>query len=95
MQLTMTFSRFGTSALHQRDPRSALFDAYTGDRNRTHSASPARTAGLGGGYGGYAGAGAGGGNGMSQVNGGGGFRSATPNSRCVKVLSGLDTRSAG
>lgn len=75
-------SRFGPSTLHQRDPRSALFDSYTGDRNRAASASP-------GGYG-YAGAsgsgsgsgvGEGVGTGMGMVNGG--FRSATPNERYV------------
>lgn len=87
----MTISRFGPSTLHQRDPRSALFDSYTGDRNRTTSASPART---GNGYG-YAGAGsgvgvgvgAGGGGGMGQVNGG--FRAATPNSRYALHYSSI------
>lgn len=86
--MTVFTSRFGPSTLHQRDPRSALFDSYTGDRNssnRAASASPAA-----GGYTGYAGStsssgvGApGGGSGMmmGQVNGG--FRSATPNSRYV------------
>lgn len=72
-------SRFGTSTLHQRDARSALFDSYTGDRNRAASASP-------GGYG-YAGSSSSGmgagGSGMGQVNGG--FRSATPNSRYVGI----------
>ena len=80
--MTVT-SRFGPSTLHQRDPRSALFDSYTGDRDRSRgaSASPATT----GGYNGYAGSktsGSGGGigsGGMGQVNGG--FRSATPNER--------------
>lgn len=88
----MAISRFGTSTLHQRDPRSALFDSYSGDPNRTHSSSPARTGG-GGGYGGYPGGGAGIGlgkgqigGGMGQVNGGigggsGRFRSVTPNWR--------------
>jgi len=82
----MVISRFGPSTLHQRDPRSALFDSYTGDRNRTNSASPAGRAGSGYGYVG-AGSGSGvgvgsGGTGMGQVNGG--FRAATPNSRCVE-----------
>ncbi|MCJ1276216.1 protein transport protein bet1 [Puttea exsequens] len=74
----MASNRFGTSTLHQRDPRSALFDSYTGDRNRTSSASPV------GGYGYHSGAsgsglGMDGNAGMGQVNGG--FRAATPNSR--------------
>ena len=74
-------SRFSTSTLHQRDPRSALFDSYTGDRNRTSSNSPARG---GSGYGYAAGSGVGvGGSGMGQVNGG--FRAATPNSRYVQA----------
>ena len=79
----MVVSRFGPSTLHQRDPRSALFDSYVGDRNRTASASPAR-AGSGYGYTGAAGSGVGvaGGAGMGQVNGG--FRAATPNSRYAK-----------
>ena len=82
----MAISRFGPSALHQRDPRSALFDSYTGDRNRTHSASPART-GSGYGYPGGGGSGSGigvSGSGMAQVNGG--FRVATPNSRYVREM---------
>lgn len=91
--MTDLTSRFGPSTLHQRDPRSALFDSYTGDRsssgNRAASASPAAS----GGYTGYAGstsssgvgAPGGGGSGMmmGQVNGG--FRSATPNSRYVYI----------
>lgn len=91
----MASSRFNSSTLHQRDPRSALFDSYTGDRNRAASASP-------GGYG-YAGSsssgtvgaagGAGGGGGMGQVNGG--YRSATPNERgqySDAVLSELENQ---
>ncbi|KAL6720300.1 protein transport protein bet1 [Lecanora helva] len=90
----MVVSRFGPSQLHQRDPRSALFDSYTGDRNRTNSASPARA---GAGAYGYVGAGSGvgvaGGGGMGQVNGG--FRAATPNSRgqySDAVLSELENQ---
>ncbi|KAI9798699.1 MAG: hypothetical protein M1825_005026 [Sarcosagium campestre] len=64
----MASSRFGASNLHNRDPRSALFDSYTGDRNRTQSSSPS---GRGHGYGG------GGSPGLSA----GTFRSATPNSK--------------
>ncbi|KAL2054478.1 hypothetical protein ABVK25_005226 [Lepraria finkii] len=84
-------SRFSTSTLHQRDPRSALFDSYTGDRNRTGSNSPARG---GSGYGYAAGSGLGvGDSGIGQVNGG--FRAATPNSRgqySDAVLSELENQ---
>ena len=68
-------SRFGTSTLHQRDARSALFESYTGDRNRNHSTSPAAVPGGVSGYGYQGGVGTG------QQGGGGGFRAATPNSR--------------
>ena len=85
--MTVHTRRFNTtSTLHQRDPRSTLFDSYTGDRNRTSSsASPAGSGGYGYGYTGSAQPGAGG---MAQVNrdGNGGFRSATPNSRLVLPL---------
>ncbi|KAL9120002.1 MAG: hypothetical protein Q9187_003443 [Circinaria calcarea] len=78
-------SRFGPSALHQRDPRSALFENYTGDRNsRPNSQSPAR---LTGGYG-YNGA-----SGSGGVNGG--FRPATPNRKgqySDAVLSELENQ---
>lgn len=82
-------SRFGTSTLHQRDPRSALFDSYTGDRNRTDSASSAGRSGSGYGYAGSGsgmsgGAGGEAGGSIGQVNGG--FRAATPNSRYVLLL---------
>ncbi|KAK0508246.1 hypothetical protein JMJ35_009330 [Cladonia borealis] len=82
--MTVHTSRFTPSTLHNRDPRSTLFDAYTGDRNtnRNTSASPS-------GYG-YT---AGGSGGMAQVNGG--FRSATPNSRgqySDAVLSELENQ---
>ncbi|KAL8729145.1 MAG: hypothetical protein Q9181_005107, partial [Wetmoreana brouardii] len=84
-------SRFGTSSLHQRDPRSTLFDNYTGDRNRNASQSPA--SGARGGYGyGYTGA-----TGSEAMNGsaGGGFRPATPNSKgqySDAVLSELENQ---
>ncbi|MCJ1481494.1 protein transport protein bet1 [Schaereria dolodes] len=80
----MASSRFGPSALHQRDPRSALFENYTGDKNRTGSQSPGR---VGGGYG-YTGA-----SGSGGVNGG--FRPATPNSRgqySDSVISELESQ---
>ncbi|KAH7153243.1 hypothetical protein EDB81DRAFT_451054 [Dactylonectria macrodidyma] len=67
--------RFGAASLHQRDSRSALFEGYTGDgARRPVSASPSR----GYGYGGY---GAPASNGGLDVNGGKGFRPATPNRR--------------
>ncbi|EFQ32236.1 SNARE domain-containing protein [Colletotrichum graminicola] len=79
-------SRFGASSLHQRDSRSALFEGYTGDTGRRPvSASPS---GLGGGYGygyGYAGNSASpappSGGSHLGVDGGRGFRPATPNKR--------------
>ena len=85
----MGISRFGTSTLHQRDPRSALFDSYTGDRNRTNSASPS------GGYGYTGGSGTGVGStggGMGQANGNGAFRSATPNTRYMPCRGGTSFR---
>ncbi|KAL9632311.1 MAG: hypothetical protein Q9164_005393 [Protoblastenia rupestris] len=85
----MASSRFGTSTLHQRDPRSALFDGYTGDKGRNKSVSPAARPGTGGGYG-YQG-----GIGTGQQGGGGGFRPATPNSRgqySDAVLSELENQ---
>ena len=82
LKSTLTTPRFSTSSLHQRDPRSALFENYTGDRNRTASSSPNPGYGFTGGAGASANAypGASGSGGM---NGGvnGGFRAATPNSR--------------
>jgi len=78
--------RFGSSNLHQRDSRSALFEGYTGgggggadaaSNRRQFSASPS----VGGGYG-YGGGGVGGGSsthlGAPSV-GMGQYRSATPN----------------
>ncbi|KAL8991115.1 MAG: hypothetical protein Q9169_007942, partial [Polycauliona sp. 2 TL-2023] len=72
-------SRFGTSSLHQRDARSALFENYAGDRNRNASSSPAGGSRSGGGGYGY---GYTGGSGSGAMNGsaGGGYRPATPNS---------------
>ncbi|MCJ1302234.1 protein transport protein bet1 [Hypocenomyce scalaris] len=82
----MASSRFGPSSLHQRDPRSALFENYTGDRNRTTSQPP-------GGYG-YSGASTSGGlNGSANANAG--FRPATPNRRgqySDAVLSELESQ---
>ncbi len=80
-------SRFGGSNLHQRDPRSALFEGYTGsgaDSNRRNmSASPNRfggQGGAGGGYGyGYPGSSNGNGNGLAPPSGG--YRPATPNKK--------------
>jgi len=68
-------SRFGQSNLHQRDPRSALFEGYDGggDRARNGSASPSRP---GGGYG-YSAGGNTGNLGVGQPS----YRPATPNSR--------------
>ncbi|KAI9792763.1 MAG: hypothetical protein M1835_007674, partial [Candelina submexicana] len=60
---------FGSSNLHQRDARSSLFENYSGDKSRTHSASPARAGGYGLGATGASGAGG--------VNA---YRPATPNS---------------
>ncbi|KAB8292148.1 hypothetical protein EYC80_007891 [Monilinia laxa] len=87
-------NRFGASSLHQRDPRSALFENYNGGagaQSRNASSSPAaRGYGYTGvGNGGYAGGGVGGYNGGAggyaerDERGGSaaGFRSATPNSR--------------
>ncbi|KAI9822871.1 MAG: protein transport protein bet1 [Thelocarpon impressellum] len=80
-------SRFpSTSTLHQRDPRSALFDGYTGDRNRTHSASP--SAGQRSPYGVGAAGPSSGGPGL-HANGAAspGFRPGTPNARSVFSVS--------
>ncbi|MCJ1340402.1 protein transport protein bet1 [Bachmanniomyces sp. S44760] len=92
-------SRFGSSALHQRDPRSALFENYKGGQNRTAHSSPnpysqTPAAGLGGG-GGQGGGGYGytGASGSGGLNGG--FRPATPNSKgqySDSVLSELESQ---
>jgi hypothetical protein len=77
-------NRFGSSSLHQRDPRSALFENYNGGASggtRNSSASPSRPGGYGGGYG-YSGAAndsASLGNGLGTERPG--YRPATPNSR--------------
>lgn len=75
-------SRFGPSSLHQRnDPRSALFDGYTGGAstsdNRAGSSSPRQANGYG--YSPYGGGAGSGGGGLAPS--GGGYRPATPNSR--------------
>ncbi|KAH8820456.1 hypothetical protein F5884DRAFT_49895 [Xylogone sp. PMI_703] len=73
-------SRFGSSNLHQRDPRSALFGDYNGgvnERNRNLSSSPSRVGGYGGGYG-YSGSS----NGLGGLGpGASSYRPATPNSK--------------
>ncbi|KAI9774890.1 MAG: protein transport protein bet1 [Geoglossum simile] len=72
-------SRFGSSSLHQRDPRSALFEGYTGGSSR-NTPSPNRVA-LNGNSGGAA-----------SYNA---FRPATPNSRgqySDAVLSELESQ---
>lgn len=72
--LTQT-SRFGPSSLHQRDPRSALFEGYDGGgaaRSKTGNASPRND----GGYGYSGGGGPGTFGGERQA-----YRPATPNSR--------------
>lgn len=84
-------SRFGPSSLHQRDPRSALFEGYNaggassnGNARSNGSVSPNRYAG--GGYG-YSGGNAGG---LGVENPG--YRPATPNKRFVLLLLGADLR---
>ncbi|CAK7262527.1 protein transport protein bet1 [Sporothrix epigloea] len=84
----MASSRFGSSNLHQRDPRSALFEGYVGpgaDTNghanqRNTNASPNRFGTPGSSAGGY-GYGYPGGSGSSLTPQNGGYRSATPNRR--------------
>ncbi|RDL38279.1 Uncharacterized protein BP5553_02619 [Venustampulla echinocandica] len=97
-------SRFGGSSLHQRDPRSALFENYNGggasEQPRTGSASPSRP----GGYSGY-GYSAGAMNGSSSLGVGLGsgdqraaYRPATPNSRgqySDAVLNELESQNDG
>ncbi|KFX97780.1 hypothetical protein V495_01357 [Pseudogymnoascus sp. VKM F-4514 (FW-929)] len=66
-------SRFGPSSLHQRDPRSALFEGYDGGgAGRANSGSPRNDGGYG--YGGGAGTGSLGAERQA-------YRPATPNSR--------------
>ncbi|CCD47317.1 similar to SNARE complex subunit (Bet1) [Botrytis cinerea T4] len=83
-------NRFGASSLHQRDPRSALFENYNaGASPRNASSSPApRGYGYNGGgsVGGYSG----GGYGEREDRAGSaqGFRSATPNSSAPYVPRG-------
>lgn len=79
-------SRFNTSSsLHQRDPRSALFEKYTGDRSRNASSSPGRIGNSGGGYGygGYVPPGESSVNRFGNGAPAGAYRSATPNSKYV------------
>lgn len=81
---SFSFPRFGPSALHQRDPRSALFEGYDGgggDRARNASSSPSRQGYSAGSYA-Y--------NGIGNVSAGlglaaerPGYRPATPNSRYI------------
>lgn len=69
---TNTENRFGASTLHQRDPRSALFENYSGGNLASREVTPPK----GGGYG-YQGGNTGGGLGAP----GSSYRPATPNSR--------------
>lgn len=66
--ITSDENRFGASSLHQRDPRSALFENYSGGSAGSREATPPR----GGGYG-YQ-------NGNLSAPGSS-YRPATPNSR--------------
>ncbi|KAH6670789.1 SNARE domain-containing protein [Halenospora varia] len=101
--------RFGPSSLHQRDPRSALFENYNGGASaekRNGSASPRGGYGLGGapggGYG-YSGsatppAGGSGSYGGNLGVGDKGYRPATPNSRgqySDAVLNELESQNDG
>jgi hypothetical protein len=75
--------RFGPSSLHQRDPRSALFEGYDGgatDRTRKDSSSPARPSyGVGYAYPGVVNGPGNAGLGVERPS----YRPATPNSRHV------------
>ena len=75
-------SRFGSSSLHQRDPRSALFENYNGggSERKPGTASPSRP-GAGSYAGGYGYAGAANGSAGGLGAGALGYRPATPNSR--------------
>ncbi|KAH6717907.1 hypothetical protein DL95DRAFT_385233 [Leptodontidium sp. 2 PMI_412] len=100
----MASSRFGPSSLHQRDPRSALFEGYNGggsangngNARSNGSASPNRYAG--GGYG-YSGGNAGGMNGAGGLGvESPGYRPATPNKRgqySDAVLNELESQNDG
>lgn len=90
-------SRFGGSSLHQRDPRSALFENYNGGsgERKAGSASPSRPGSYAGGYG-YAGAANGSAGGLGVQ--GPGYRPATPNSRgqySDAVLNELESQNDG
>ncbi|KAI0518430.1 hypothetical protein F5B22DRAFT_599191 [Xylaria bambusicola] len=85
-------SRFGHSTLHQRDPRSALFEGYSGANSPRRQASASPSPAALGGYGYNSGAGA-----SAQHLGveNRGFRPATPNSRgqySDAVLSELESQ---
>lgn len=89
LSLLLTYlARFGGSNLHQRDPRSALFEGYVGPgadvnanaNQRNMNASPNRFGTPGSSAGGY-GYGYPGGNGNTMTPQNGGYRSATPNRR--------------
>ncbi|KAG4444267.1 hypothetical protein IFR05_000242 [Cadophora sp. M221] len=101
----MASSRFGPSSLHQRDPRSALFEGYNGggsagsngNARSNGSVSPNRYAGGGYGYSGGNTAG-----GMNSAGGLGvespGYRPATPNKRgqySDAVLNELESQNDG
>jgi len=98
---TMASSRFGSSSLHQRDPRSALFENYNGganDRTRPGSSSPSQNASYGGGYG-FTGTPV---NGSTGLGAGYGerpaYRPATPNSKgqySDAVLNELESQNDG
>lgn len=77
-------SRFGSSSLHQRDPRSALFENYNGGgATASRAASSSPNQGYGGGYG-YTGTSVNGSaNNLGIGYGERSYRPATPNSRYV------------
>ncbi|KAI1428510.1 hypothetical protein F5Y12DRAFT_29238 [Xylaria sp. FL1777] len=91
-------SRFGHSSLHQRDPRSALFEGYNGgsssggDSTRRQASASPNPAALGG-YGYNGGGGSSGSQHLGVENRG--YRPATPNSRgqySDAVLSELESQ---
>jgi blocked-early-in-transport protein 1 len=84
--------RFGASSLHQRDPRSTLFEGYdngVAERTRNGSASPGRS-GYGVGYG-YTSPAVSGSGSASLGVGGSSYRPATPNSRFEEFFTCLIT----
>lgn len=70
-------NRFGASSLHQRDPRSALFENY-------HASPPPSSSRTG--YYGYNNPPQAAAGGLGVPQGHGGYRPATPNSRYVSFL---------